>query len=306
LSLGGLLLASALLAAVLPLLPLLGLIDALHPRSTLLRGLGLVASLLLIELAGVALLGAAWALSLGDRARLRRWTERVQGWWVRSLVGALQRLFSVTITLEGELPALGGHLLLVRHLSSVDTLLPVFALCLPQKLRCRYVLKAELLWDPCLDIAGQRLPNAFVRRGAGRAAEEAAAIAALARDAGPEDLVVLFPEGTRYSPEARARAMAHAPTSALATQLRHSLPPRRAGWRALRRVRPDQPVALLAHRGLEQARSLRDIFSGQLLRQQLRLRCWSWPAEEVPTESEAGERWLEERWLEMDRWCGGD
>ena len=34
------------------------------------------------------------------------------------------------------------------------------------RIRLRYVLKHELRWDPCLDIVGWRLPNAFVRRGA--------------------------------------------------------------------------------------------------------------------------------------------
>ena len=33
-------------------------------------------------------------------------------------------------------------------------------------LRLRYVLKRELLWDPCLDIVGQRVPNIFVDRDA--------------------------------------------------------------------------------------------------------------------------------------------
>ena len=42
----------------------------------------------------------------------------------------------------------------------------------------------ELLWDPCLDVVGQRLPNVFVRRGDGDGASEIAAVRAPAADLG--------------------------------------------------------------------------------------------------------------------------
>ena len=35
---------------------------------------------------------------------------------------------------------------------------------IPHQVRLRYVLKRELLLDPCLDIVGNRLPNCFVAR----------------------------------------------------------------------------------------------------------------------------------------------
>jgi hypothetical protein len=34
-------------------------------------------------------------------------------------------------------------------------------------IRLRWVMKRELLWDPCLDIVGNRLPNAFIRHPSG-------------------------------------------------------------------------------------------------------------------------------------------
>ena len=57
-----------------------------------------------------------------------------------------------------------------------DTVLPVVFFALPTGVRLRYVLKRELLFDPCLDIVGQRLPNYFARRGAGATEQEVAGV----------------------------------------------------------------------------------------------------------------------------------
>jgi hypothetical protein len=55
----------------------------------------------------------------------------------------------------------------LRYASVADTLLPAVFLANPNGLKLRYVLKHELLLDPCLDIVGNRLPNSFVQRSAG-------------------------------------------------------------------------------------------------------------------------------------------
>ncbi|MDC0708578.1 hypothetical protein POL68_08865 [Stigmatella sp. ncwal1] len=43
----------------------------------------------------------------------------------------------------------------------------------------KYVLKRELLWDPCLDVVGRRLPNVFVERSGDRGKAEIEAVATL-------------------------------------------------------------------------------------------------------------------------------
>ena len=58
-------------------------------------------------------------------------------------------------------------------------LLAAALLSRPHGVRLRYVLKRELLWDPCLDIVGHRLPNAFVRRGSRDTAGDVAAVRGL-------------------------------------------------------------------------------------------------------------------------------
>ena len=69
----------------------------------------------------------------------------------------------------------------------------------------RFVIKRELLSDPCLDIAGNRMRNHFVDRGATHSGPELAALQELTTDMGDDTCAVIFPEGTRASPEKRAR-----------------------------------------------------------------------------------------------------
>ena len=69
--------------------------------------------------------------------------------------------------MEGEADgARGPYLLLVRHASSGDALLASSLVSAPNRMQLRCVLKRELLWDPCLDIVGNWLPNVFAERDA--------------------------------------------------------------------------------------------------------------------------------------------
>jgi 1-acyl-sn-glycerol-3-phosphate acyltransferase len=94
--------------------------------------------------------------------------------------------------------------LVMRHASILDTLLPsVYVRGLTQW-RVRYILKQELLLDPCLDIVGNALPNYFVDR-TGHRQREFEGIRALVKDLG-DDGVLVYPEGTRFSEEKLVRA----------------------------------------------------------------------------------------------------
>ena len=98
--------------------------------------------------------------------------------------------------------------MLIRHASIVDNLLPAELVARPHGIRLRYVLKRELLADPCLDIAGRRLPNYFVRRGTGEA-QELERVRALGHGLGPARRRADLPRGDALhagAPSARDRA----------------------------------------------------------------------------------------------------
>jgi 1-acyl-sn-glycerol-3-phosphate acyltransferase len=198
--------------------------------------------------------------------------------------------------------------LLSRHASTLDALLPAVFASHPYRLRLGHVMKRELLWDPCLDIVGQRTRNAFVRRGSDERDKEIALLRRLAAALGERDGVLLFPEGTRFSPAKRERALRHlADTQQLARlaraqRLQHVLPPHRGGALALLETRPDVDVVFLAHVGFEGTASLNEIWNGKLIGRTIRLCFWLVPSVEIPQTADERVEWLDAQWARVDAW----
>jgi 1-acyl-sn-glycerol-3-phosphate acyltransferase len=187
-------------------------------------------------------------------------------------------------------------------------LLPAVLIADRQRLRLRWVLKRELLVDPCLDVVGARLPNVFVDRSAAQSQREIAAVADLAAELGPGDGVLIYPEGARSTAAARERAFARLAAGESAERLerlrglRHLLPPRAGGPLALLAAAPRADVLVLGHLGFEGLASVKDLVSGSPVGRIVKVRFWRHPAAAVPREREAALAWLDERWLELDRW----
>jgi 1-acyl-sn-glycerol-3-phosphate acyltransferase len=240
------------------------------------------------------------------------WNLRLQRLWARALLMGATRLFSMRLEVTGIDAARRGPLFLFsRHASTLDTLLPAAFVSDPVSLRLAHVMKRELLWDPCLDIVGQRTHNAFVRRGSDARDKEIALLRELAATVGERDGVLLFPEGTRFSAAKRERALAHLADTGQsarlvrAQRLPHVLPPRRGGALALLETRPDIDVVFLAHRGFEGTASLNDIWKGKLIGRTIRLLFWRVPSAEIPRSAEDRIEWLDAQWERVDAWVAG-
>jgi 1-acyl-sn-glycerol-3-phosphate acyltransferase len=261
------------------------------------------------EVGGVAALALLWVASMGGRRRawLRDWTWRFQQLWAGALLGAVRALFGLRLEVAGDdAVAPGPVIVLIRHASLVDNLLPANLVARPHRIRLRYVLKRELLADPCLDIAGRRLPNYFVRRGTGEA-QEVERVRALAHDLRTDDGVLIYPEGTRFTPERRTRAIARiaerdARLAARAERLRHLLPPRLGGVGALLDGAPDADVVVIAHHGFDGLRLISDIWRGGLVGLVVRVRVTRVPRSAVPETDDARVDWLYELWQDVDDW----
>jgi 1-acyl-sn-glycerol-3-phosphate acyltransferase len=163
------------------------------------------------------------------------------------------------------------------------------------------VLKRELLLDPCLDIVGHRLPNAFVRRDG--VDGDVDAVVDLTRDLGERDGVLNYPEGTRFSPEKQRRVVerlsekGRIELALRAERMRHVLLPRPGGPLALLAAAPDADVVLCMHHGFEAAASAADLWSGRLIGRRIQVRCVRYPSDEFPSDPED---WLLDRWDEVD------
>jgi 1-acyl-sn-glycerol-3-phosphate acyltransferase len=241
------------------------------------------------------LLLTAWdTLTLRGDALLAATLMRQQQ-FTRALLTGVERVFRVRVVVENDACAAPGPVIvLARHASIVDTLLPSVVVTQGHGVKLRFVLKRELLEDPCLDVAGTRLPNVFVSRSPARSAADLVAIEELARNLGERDGVLIYPEGTRFTVAKRQAAAAQGST------LRHVLPAKPGGTLAALRGAPDADVVLMAHRGLDGFAKVADIWSGALLDRTVRVTLRRVPRALIPLDDDARARWLAEQWQKLD------
>ena len=309
---GGLLLLVALAPLLLPLIALADsirwLVRRRHWMGLRLYLFGVV--YLAAELVGLVALGAVWLGTGFGRFRrpLLDWTFAIQQAWAGTLFAAVRRIFGLRFAVTGEeVVAPGPILLLARHASIVDNLLPSALVSKPHGIRLRYVLKRELLSDPCLDVAGNRLPNYFVDRDSHDTAAELDAIRELAGGIGPHDGVLIYPEGTRFTPAKQSRALEKLRQgdpliSERAQRLRHLLPPRLGGSLALLDATTPADVVVLAHYGLDGFAQLRDIWAGGMVDTTVRVDVRRIPRNELPTDQADRITWLYDVWDRVDAW----
>lgn len=303
LTIGGVWLAAGLATCLAPLLLPLALIGDVVGRRRLAASRFFLFLLLVLTAES---LGAAIALVIGADTRRNYALQRA---WAGAIWAGATRIYGVQMAIEGDpLPTRGPLLLLARHATVADTLLPIILLGLPAHLRPRYVLKRELLWDPCLDVVGNRIPNLFVRRvrGEGGSSDDAQlqAMRALAAGMGAEDFAIIYPEGTRFTPEKREKLL-HSEKPAIrarAERLRWLLPPRPNGVQSLLDGAPEADVLWCAHTGMDAAAGLADFWAGGLIGAEIRVRFWLDPRAGVPIPHDERLEWLQARWERMDRW----
>lgn len=306
-SIPGYFVALVLWIAFAPLtIPLAFVIDRVRgERSSVLRLVITIGAFFGCEMMGLAI--AAWLALSGHGKDLDRNFE-LQWWWAGTLLDITQRLFDMKIEVEGiELAKDGPLLVLLRHASTGDTLIPAALISRKTSLRLRYVLKRELLWDPCLDVVGRRLPNAFVRRGSPDPAQEVALVAALAEQLKSNDGVLIYPEGTRFSPRRRDEALAklaasHPELSTIARNFSSVLPPRLGGTLALIEAAPTADVLFVSHVGFDGVRRISDVWNGVLLRKTIKVSIRRVPRAEIPKHERERASWLFREWALVDAW----
>lgn len=285
-------------------------------RMPLTRAYLLISFYLIWEVAGVISALLIWLCAgvwpLHNPQRFLAWNYAFQRVWTTGFAKVGIALFSLRLHLEGDY-AFGEKpfLLLARHTSLADAILLSWFVLVRHGIRMRYVMKKELLWDPCLDIVGNRLPNYFLDRRSPQAAREVGKLAALADELGPCGGIVMYPEGTRFSEAKRTYALKRLEEQGdkdllgVATRLRHVLPPRVTGTLALLDRAPHADVVFFAHSGFEGASSFVSMFRGSMIGREIRVRYWAVPAASIPTTIEARRRWLYEEWARLDETIDG-
>jgi hypothetical protein len=291
------------------------------------------------ETAALAVFGCLWIVSgFGGRLDTEPYQSRHYG-VMRRFLGLLYRTAERTcglrvdvagpprVDVAGQPRADGERPLIVlsRHAGPGDSLLLVHHLLSACGRRPRVVMKAVLQLDPSLDIAANRLPNAFVHHRPGTSAGTSAGTGAatgagtshhisqikrLAAGLDPRGALVIFPEGGNWTPQRWRRAVARLRHRGLhhlaerAGAMPNVLPPRVGGALAAVAACPAADVVFVAHTGLDRLMSVRDVWHSLSDDIEIRARWWLVPAGEVPREAgqDAQVSWLYDWWERIDGW----
>ena len=120
----------------------------------------------------------------------------------------------------------------------------------------------------------------------------------------PQSCIVIYPEGTRFSEKKRRSQIQrleeqNSPDLAYAKQLQCVLPPKKGGSLGLIDKKPETPVVFIAHLGFDTVSNISNLVNGRLFQQKIFCAFWK---KQAPTDVEQREEWLQQQWLELDRW----
>lgn len=307
------LLCFTLLVGLFPFFaPLAALADLVRrSRFALLRMLVFLLLYFTFEVFGILASLVLWVASgpwvSSNLERYVWWNFKLQCLWARVLAGGAFRIFSLRLDVEG-LEDYRNHpiLLFTRHVSTADTVLPALLIAIPQQIILRYVIKRELLADPCLDIVGHRIPNYFVRRGSGQTDIELRFIGRLTEDLRPGHGVLMYPEGTRFTVERRERILKRLEETGDEEALQRALamplvlPPRLPGSLALLEANAGADAVFCIHTGFESTMSMGQLWRGDLVKARVRVKFWRVPYEKIPKTREALSAWMWDQWAEVN------
>jgi 1-acyl-sn-glycerol-3-phosphate acyltransferase len=281
---------------------------------------------LALQTAGIVAAAALWVRSgFGRhlwRADVQALHYRLLGVLLAAVMRSARRAFHIHLAVDAEplpdekpqVPREDPRPLLVlsRHAGPGDSFLLVHELLSVYGRRPRIVLKDTLQWDPVVDLLLNRLPTRFISPNPGDGAAVARTIGELAGALRDDEAMIIFPEGGNFSEGRRLRAIqrlrdaGRTAYAERAAAMQHLLAPRPGGTFAAIDAAPTADVVFVAHTGLEQLSTLRDLWRGLPMDADVRARMWTVPAEEVPDDPEARLDWLYDWWGRVDAWIAAN
>jgi 1-acyl-sn-glycerol-3-phosphate acyltransferase len=267
------------------------------------------------------LLGLWITSGFGGRLRTEPYQSRhyaVMRWFLDALYRGAERTFGLRVEVDEPEPSAAERaarlarpvIVLSRHAGPGDSLLLVRHLLSVYRRRPRVVLKAELQYDPGVDVVGNRTPNVFIRPRETGERIYTEQIRRLARGLDDRGALVIFPEGGNWTPGRWRRGIrrlerrGRGDLAARARQMPNLLPPRTGGALTAVAARPEADVIFVAHAGLDALVTLGDVWRRLPVGQVVRAKWWRVPFDQVPRSAghEAQEKWLYDWWQCIDSW----
>lgn len=267
---------------------------------------------LFIELIGVLGSFLVWILTGFGLFRNQEWTWRMHrplmAVYTSTLIWFIVRVLGTHIEWRSRNDELDGPIvLLARHTSFFDALIPATVLARHHRRVPHHVLTAGLRYLPCIDLVGHRFPNRFIRRTPGDGSVELVEIERLGGWVNDRSAALIFPEGTFRDPRRFERAIArlrqrHPELAEQASTFEHVLPPRPQGSFALTQGAPDADIVVCVNTGLEPFSTLDEIKTSLVATRPIIVETWTIPRSEVPDTAEEFNVWLIGVYAQIDQW----
>jgi 1-acyl-sn-glycerol-3-phosphate acyltransferase len=234
----------------------------------------------------------------------------IMRWFVGTIARTALRVARVRVIISGSAAAeavLSARerpvVALSIHSGEGDSLLVLDLLLRRYRRNPRIVMHQALAMDPLIDVLGNRLPNRFIDPRGGDIEVE---IAAMSRDLGPKDTVLIFPEGGNFTVERRLRSIerllhrGHTEQAEQAKAMEHLSAPRPGGALAALESAPDADVVFIAHSGFPD--SFSEAWRDLPHPTPIEIQIWHVPANEIPAGTDARIAWLFGWWKTLDAW----
>lgn len=307
--------AGALVVTILsPLLHLvlaaIDIVDRRRWRFTRIVGLGI--AFCVVELFGLVMAFLLWVASgFGvwmQTSLIQSLHRKVFSIWLELITRAIKTFIGFEFVFPSEDIPPGPLLVLSRHAGPGDALLIARALIHDHDRRLRMLGTTRLLWDPFFNHLVNRMPFYFCEPESRDVEGELAAIRNAAATIEEDGAMIVFPEGGNYTPKRHATALGRLRERGQherlkrAERMRHVLPPRTTSTLTAVTSAPDAHVIVVAHVGLDDLLSLRDIWAHVPINRTVKATFWDGFDGNRPDGHAEMVDWLYSQWEEVDAW----
>lgn len=291
-------------------LAVIDIVDRKQWRFTRIVGLGI--AFCVVELFGLVMALVLWLASgLGlwiHTPFFQRLHRLVFEMWLELITSAIKTFMGFRFVFPSEKLSPGPLLVLARHAGPGDALLIARALAHDHGRRLRMLGTTKLLWDPFFNHLVNRLPFYFCEPNPKDVENEFEAIGRAAATIEDDGAMIVFPEGGNYTPRRKRAAVQNLRSRGLqawgdrAEKLRHVLPPRTGSTLAAVTAAVDAQVVVVAHVGLDDLLTLRDIWDSVPIERTVRATLWTGFDGERPSSRPEMVEWLYSQWESVDEW----
>lgn len=267
---------------------------------------------LALEVAGMAVSFGAWIVTGFGQLGSPRWRWHVHrgymGLYTNAMFGLIRRVVGAPVEWRDHADLSAGPVvMLARHTSFFDALIPATVLSRRNKLLAHHIVTQGLRYAPCIDIVGHRFPNRFIKRTPGAGSNELVPIQEIGSLLDERSAAIIFPEGTFRNPERFERVVRRIrrrqpELAQRAQELQHVLPPRSNGTFALLQGAPAADVVICANTGLESFGTIKQIIDAPYTDAAIIIETWRIARADIPQDPDEFDEWLFDQYVVIDDW----